>query len=228
MFGRLGYPRANQLVSYLLTFLLERTRRNPHHNGLPHSRRPRVHLQSNSPLCSPTQVYNTKARQKYTVSSVGIWEKIRRVFALVPERSSGIPLNPTYRNPSPASVPATAYTDPVTIPAADIAENPYWKRDVRRNYARTAVFRQSDVAGLLTLGSVANPRIGKGEEGAKQLVSVKSAEGQLADVLQDKSLAKAVLGEGGLPPVPLPGRRKLWTQDVEGSYPPGYPCRSFA
>jgi hypothetical protein len=163
--------------------------------------------------------------QKYTVGSVGIWEKIRRALAVDPNRSTGVPLNPTYRNPSPGSVPAVAYTDPVTAPAGDIAENPYWKRDVRRNYARVAVFKQSDVAGLLTLGSAAAPRIGKGEEGQKQLVAVKSEEGTLAKVLEQVN-AKEILDKDGLPP--RPGQGWSITENDYQSYGSRYPCRTFA
>lgn len=124
------------------------------------------------------------------------------------------------------SVSAVAYTDPVTAPAGDIADNAYWKRDVRRNYSRTAVFKQSDISGLLTLGSVVSPKIGKGEEGAKQLVAARSQEGTLAQVLEQQADArKEVLQANGLPP--LPGKALTWTQDIEGSYSSEYPCRSF-
>jgi len=90
------------------------------------------------------------------------------------------------------------------------------------------MFKQSDIVGLLQLGSVVNPRIGRGEEGKKQLVAVRSEEGTLAQVLE---LEKArvvgeVLGEDGLPP--LPGRRVNWKLDQEGSYSSEYPCRNFA
>lgn len=165
--------------------------------------------------------------QKYTVGSVGIWEKIRRAFAIDPNRSTGVPLNSHFRVPAPMSVPAVAYTDPVTTPAGDIADNPYWKRDVRRNYARTAVFKQSDISNLLTLGSVANPRIEKGDAGAKQLVAAQGLEeGKLAQVLE-KVPAKEVLQENGLPP--LPGKSLTWKfHENEGSYSTEYPCRSFA
>jgi hypothetical protein len=163
--------------------------------------------------------------QKYTVGSVGIWEKIRRFLAIDPNRSSGVPLNPTYRNPAPGSIPPTLYTDPVTLPAGDIADNPYWQRDVRRNYPRTAVFKQSDIAALLTVGSAAAPKIGKGEEGMKQLVAIKSEEGVLAKVLE-KVPAKEVLDTDGLPPRPGMGWRIAAKEDQ--SYPPQYPCRTFA
>lgn len=146
------------------------------------------------------------------------------MLAVDPERSSGIPLNPTYRNPAPASVPATGYTDPVTMPAADIAENPYWRRDVRRNYPRLSTFRQSDIAGLLSVGSVVNPRIKAGEAGAQQLIAIK--EGGSKGVLSlafEKDGGRAiseVLGPGGLPP--LPGTGVSWVLDNNEGFPGKY------
>lgn len=159
--------------------------------------------------------------QKYTVGSVGIWEKIRRLLAVDPERSSGIPLNPHFRNPAPASVPASTYTDPVTTPAADIAENPYWKRDTRRNYPQLSTFRQSDIAGLLTIGSASRPRIAVGAEGEKQLVAIKEggAKGVLSLAFEkggEKAISE-VLGAGGLPP--LPGNGVKWTLDASEGFP---------
>ncbi|KAI5813149.1 NADH-ubiquinone oxidoreductase 21.3 kDa subunit [Pyronema omphalodes] len=168
--------------------------------------------------------------KKYTVGSVGIWEKIRRFFAVDPNRSTGVPLNGTFRYPAPGSQRGLEFTDPVTIPAGDIAENPYWKRDVRRNYARTAVFKQSDIAGLLTLGNKEAPRIAKGKEGENQLVAVKQQEGILAKVIEEngKLAAKDVLKANGLPP--LPGFKVTWKEgDQDASYPKDqYPCRVFA
>jgi len=166
--------------------------------------------------------------KKYTVGSVGIWEKIRRLLVVDPNRSSGVPFNSSYRNPSPASVPPLSYDDPVTLPAGDIAENPYWKRDTRRNYSITSVMRQNDVAGLLTLGSAAAPRIADGSAGEKQLVEVKSQQGGvLATLLESKNkeVASEILGEGGLPP--LPGNPVTWVKDTENGFPPEYPCRTF-
>ena len=63
----------------------------------------------------------------------------------------------SFRNPPPAGVDPNAYDDPTTVPAADIADNPYWKRDVRRNYPNLSTITQSDTVGLLTMGSAAKP-----------------------------------------------------------------------
>ncbi|CUS13470.1 unnamed protein product [Tuber aestivum] len=150
--------------------------------------------------------------KKYTVGSRGIWEIIRRFLAVDPNRSSGVPLNPTFRNPGPGSFPAHEYTDPVTLPAADIAQNPYWQRDTRRNYPQLSTFKQSDVAVLLELGSAASPRIGVGQEGERQLVVVKE-EGEkgglpLAFEKGGERAVSEVLRADGLPP--LPGQGMTW------------------
>lgn len=93
------------------------------------------------------------------------------------------------------------------MPAGDLAENPYWKRDVRRSYPRLSVVNQGDVVGLLTVGSQAAPKddvLQIGDAGQKQLVEVKE-EGQrgLATFFKkDNKNMAGVLAPGGLPPMP--------------------------
>jgi hypothetical protein len=146
--------------------------------------------------------------QKYTVQSTGIWEVIRRTLAVDPTRSTGVPLNPQFRNPTPGALPPQSYDDPVTLPAADLADNPYWKRDVRRNYPQLSVFSQGDVAGLLTFGNKQAPKedvLQLGEAGEKQLIAAKQEgeeKGLAAHFEKDKSSVKSVLGPDGLPPLP--------------------------
>lgn len=146
--------------------------------------------------------------QKYTVQPQGFWARVSRLLAIDPNRSTGIPLNPMYRNPAPGSLDPKTYDEPTTVPAADLAENPYWKRDTRRRYPQTSVFKQADVVALLTVGSKAKPKedvLQIGDAGAKQLVSVRE-EGEkkgLAVFLQkQKSIGASVLGPDGLPPFP--------------------------
>lgn len=103
----------------------------------------------------------------------------------------------------------------MTTPAADIADNPYWKRDVRRAYPKLSTVTQADVVGLLTVGSAANPspKLLAGEEGTKQLVAVKhEGEKGLAAYFEREKTPTLVLGEDGLPPKPasfgqLPGKK---------------------
>ncbi|GJN67934.1 NADH-ubiquinone oxidoreductase-like protein [Purpureocillium lilacinum] len=177
--------------------------------------------------------------KKQTLQSTGIWETVRKAFAIDPNRSSGVPLNPWYRNPPPGSNDPLAYDDPVTIPAGDIADNPYWKRDHRRSYPKLSVMGQGDVVQLLTVGSAAAPKVELiGEAGQKQLVAAKQ-EGEtlgLAKALEKaapKDVAKDVFVDG-LPPLPSGQSLTSGAWDVhkyelteENSYPQGYPCRTF-
>ncbi|KAH6627147.1 NADH-ubiquinone oxidoreductase [Chaetomium sp. MPI-SDFR-AT-0129] len=146
--------------------------------------------------------------KKYTVQSVGIWERLRRATALDPNRSNGVPLNPYNRYPAPGSNDPKLIDDPVTIPAGDIADNPYWKRDARRNYPRHSVVGQAQQVALLTVGSAAQPRVELvGEEGSKALVAAEEAgkETGVAGYLESSGVeaAKRVLElTGGLPPLP--------------------------
>ena len=93
------------------------------------------------------------------------------------------------------------------MPAGDIAENPYWKRDVRRSYPKLSVVRQPDVVALLSVGSAAQPKEDKlqiGEAGKKQLVALKEEgeKGLSAFFEKEKSMAAGVLGPNGMPPLP--------------------------
>ncbi|KAG5925604.1 hypothetical protein E4U42_004128 [Claviceps africana] len=174
--------------------------------------------------------------KKQTVQSAGIWETLRRALALDPNRSNGVPLNPYYRNPAPGSNDPATYEDPVTVPAGDIADNPYWKRDHRRHYPRLSVMNQADVASLLTLGSAASPKVALiGEAGEKKLVAAQE-EGRtgLAKCLEKATgdVTKDVF-VNGLPPLPSGQSLAKGSWDVhayeltEESYPAEYPCRSF-
>ncbi|KAL2146219.1 hypothetical protein VTI28DRAFT_4798 [Corynascus sepedonium] len=178
--------------------------------------------------------------KKYTVQSTGIWERIRRATAIDPNRSNGVPLNPYNRNPAPGSNDPLKYDDPVTVPAGDIADNPYWKRDARRNYPRPSVIGQAQQVALLTVGSTAQPRVELiGEEGSKALVAAEESgkEVGIAGYLENAGVeaAKRVLDmTGGLPPLPsgqsLQGDKwdvYKYSLDTEQSYGEGYPCRTF-
>lgn len=143
--------------------------------------------------------------QKYTVQPKGIYGFINRVFALDPSRSSGVPMNPQFRNPPPGAVDPATYDDPVTVPAADLAENPYWKRDVRRRYPQLSTVTQADAVALLEVGSAAAPKQELiGEAGTKQLVAAQEdgAKGLSVAFERNTGLAKDVLGPGGMPPLP--------------------------
>ena len=145
-------------------------------------------------------------------------------------------MNPQYRNPPPGANPPEAYDDPVTVPAGDIAENPYYRRDMRRSYPRLSVVSQADVVGLLSLGSAAKPKedvLQIGDAGAKQLVQVKQEgeeKGLAALFEKDKKSVTSIFGPGGLPPFPSGasrlspegGRKYVMDEDGYEGYPDGY------
>ena len=95
------------------------------------------------------------------------------------------------------------YDDPVTLPAGDIAGNPYWQRDTRRAYPRISAVTQKDAVALLTVGSEAAPKQELvGEAGEKAVVAAES-EGDkgLASFLQQNQVGEEVL-INGMPPLP--------------------------
>lgn len=180
-----------------------------------------------------TEPVADRPQQKHTLQSHGIWEKLRRVLAISPERSNGVPLNPWFRYPAPGALEDVGkFEDVVTLPAGDIAGNPYWKRDHRRSHPQLSVLKQADVASLLAVGSAAAPKVELiGEAGEKQLVAAKEqgeTEG-LAKFLESapKDVAKDVF-VNGLPPLPSGQKLKTDKWDVydydlveEQSYPDG-------
>lgn len=144
--------------------------------------------------------------QKQTVQSTGIWETIRRAVSIDPNRSNGVPLNPYFRNPTPGAQDPHGYDDPVTVPAGDIADNAYWKRDSRRSYPQTSKFTQANVSGLLSVGSAAQPKVELiGEAGEKQLVAAREdgeALGLARHFERAPQAAAQDLFVNGLPPTP--------------------------
>ena len=130
-----------------------------------------------------------------------------------------------------------AYDDPVTTPAGDIADNPYWKRDHRRAYPQLSTVKQADVVALLTVGSAAQPKMDLiGEAGEKQLIAVKEeGETGLAQCLEKgtSSVAKDVFIDG-MPPLPSgqslhAGSWKVHQYELEeeNAYPEGYVSTVF-
>ena len=118
---------------------------------------------------------------------------------------------------------ANNYVDPQTVPAADIADNPYWKRDTRRQWPRQLVYTQQSVAGLLTLGNAAMPRISNGEAGTKELALIRDLK--LVDVLSDESKIMEILKRtNGLPPSTAVGGH-TWTLNESEGYPKGNPWK---
>ncbi|CAK7234700.1 hypothetical protein SCUCBS95973_009023 [Sporothrix curviconia] len=179
--------------------------------------------------------------QKQTLQSKGIWEAFRRLMAIDPNRSNGVPLNPYYRTPAPGAQDPLQITDPVTVPAGDIAGNPYWKRDARRNYPRLSTVNQADAVALLSVGSAAAPKVELiGEEGSKALVAATDAGKSqglgtfLASTSASAPTPATDFFVNGLPPLPSGQSLNSGAWDVhkyelleEQTYPEEYPCRTF-
>lgn len=175
---------------------------------------------------------------KYTSGSKGIWEKVRQFLVPVPNRSTGNPVANLYRAIPPGERVETArkYKDPATIPAGDIKDNAYHKRDYRRNYPRVQAFDQSKVSGLLKLGSAANPRISIGDQGSKELQPFTDPTQaiSLSTTLEsvNPSVVKGeLLGKEGEPIVAPSLNKFQWKilrQPEHGFYSEEYPCRIFS
>lgn len=174
--------------------------------------------------------------KKYTSRPTGIWEKVRQLLVLVPNRSSGNPLVLHFRAVPPGARIAEAkeYKDPVTVPAGDIKDNRYYKRDYRRDYPQVHGFDQTKISGLLTLGSAANPRVLVGNEGMKQLEQY--APGKHVSLATTLSTADLAVVNGGIlgiqgEPVVAPSMHKFKWKILEepehGMYTDEYPCRTF-
>lgn len=166
--------------------------------------------------------------------SKGIWEKIRQLLTPVPNRSSGNPIVAWYRMPTPGSrTEALTYTDPSTLPTNDIAANPYYGRDHRRHYPRIAYYDQSLTAGLIKLGSAANPRIADGNAGNQALTVVEQGQEHLTEVLAQtpkEIIFGEVLEKSGQPPIPPALHKKSWkilSASQSGMYDFKYPVRTF-
>lgn len=173
--------------------------------------------------------------KKYTTRSVGIWEKLRQLLVLVPNRSSGNPIVALYRQSPPGDRinDAKKYKDPVTLPAGDVVNNAYFKRDYRRNYPKLVGFNQTKVSGLLQLGSAEKPRISVGDKGTQELAVFQEKDVSLANTLSkvDPSVVKGeLLGKSGEPIVAPALRKFKWTilkEPQHGMYTDEYPCRIF-
>ncbi|GAA6010357.1 hypothetical protein JCM11491_006284 [Sporobolomyces phaffii] len=100
---------------------------------------PALHQAAAKPYADPFEFH--------TADETSLWNRVRKAIVVNPESSSGNPLPSKFRTPEPASRP-----EKFTVPsskASDVAENPYWKRDFRRNYPKTEVVTQGELAKLL-------------------------------------------------------------------------------
>ncbi|KAF9268868.1 21 kDa subunit of NADH dehydrogenase [Marasmius fiardii PR-910] len=147
----------------------------------------------------------------YHLAPKGFWKRFRDAVVVNPEISTGLPIQGVNRWPPPGSRPEK-YATPATK-ASDPAQNPYWKRDVRRAYPQLSVVTQAGLSSLLI------------EHSGNQTVAAPVAEGEAKDAkdgailtpreVMDLSAAIAtitastkVYTESKLPPkLPIPHKR---------------------
>jgi len=130
-----------------------------------------------------------------------------------PEISSGLPLPTVNRYPQPGSRPEK-YATPATK-ASDPAQNPYWKRDVRRAYPQLSMVTQEELSILLLQGpehqAVAAPAAGV-KEGDKSAVPATQSDAQDLTAAIATFAAGRRFTESKLPPS-LPTSFKRWTPE---------------
>ncbi|KAF9135879.1 hypothetical protein BGW39_010694 [Mortierella sp. 14UC] len=128
------------------------------------------------------------------------WNVVRKALTVNPKTSTGMPDPRIYRQPSPSGRPKPMIPDDPW--ANDIAENPYYGRDLRRNYPRLAVYSQEEVAGLIAAKEGIQIESGKAS-------LVKTGDGEdkveLTEIL--KNAKKELYSPSNLPPTP--GIRKV-------------------
>ncbi|KDQ57611.1 hypothetical protein JAAARDRAFT_58199 [Jaapia argillacea MUCL 33604] len=151
----------------------------------------------------------------YHLSPKGFWKKFRDVTVVNPEISSGIPIATLNRWPQPASRPER-YSTPATK-ASDPAQNPYWKRDVRRAYPQLSVITQTELSSLLLQQPENQSTITAPSEGQESSVPVVSKGVDLASTITSITSTRKVFTEAKLPPgLPIPHKRWI-PQETENA-----------
>jgi len=140
----------------------------------------------------------------YHLSPKGFWKKFRDAVVVNPEISSGLPIQGVQRYPQPGSRPER-YSTPATK-ASDPAQNPYWKRDVRRAYPRLSVVSQSELSSLMLEHSQAPSVAAPG--GSASVPAASAAPQELTAAIATISSGRAIYSESNLPPkLPTPFKR---------------------
>ncbi|PCH43875.1 NADH dehydrogenase 21 kDa subunit [Wolfiporia cocos MD-104 SS10] len=156
---------------------------------------------------------------RYHLSPKGFWKKFRDAVVVNPEISSGLPIQGIHRYPPPGSRPER-YSTPATK-ASDPAQNPYWKRDVRRAYPQLSVVTQTELSSLLIQHSQAQAVAApvEGQETDKSSVPTTSQQPlDLTEAIATISTAAKVYSESKLPPS-LPTPNKRWTPERTADAP---------
>ncbi|KAF9461271.1 NADH dehydrogenase 21 kDa subunit [Collybia nuda] len=142
----------------------------------------------------------------YHLSPQGFWKKFREVVAVNPEISTGLPIASVNRRPQPASRPEL-YSTPATK-ASDPAQNPYWKRDVRRAYPQLSVVTQSELSSFLIEHSGAQT-ISAPTPDSSDVPTALQPKLDLSEAITTITSVRKVYSDSKLPPV-LPVPYKRW------------------
>ncbi|KAF8941446.1 hypothetical protein EDD21DRAFT_99996 [Dissophora ornata] len=121
------------------------------------------------------------------------WNSVRKALTVNPKVTSGMPDAKVFRFVAPGGQPPTHV--PHDSLASDIAQNPYYGRDFRRNYPRLAVYSQEEVAGLIT---------------AKEALAIESGDSAVTKAAENVSLTEVLKSAksplytpANLPPIPV-------------------------
>ncbi|KLO19521.1 21 kDa subunit of NADH dehydrogenase [Schizopora paradoxa] len=151
----------------------------------------------------------------YHLSPKGFWKKFRDAVVVNPEISSGLPLASLNRYPQPGSRPEK-YATPATK-ASDPAQNPYWKRDVRRAYPQLSMVTQEELSTYL-LQTPEQPQV-EAPTDEKSAVPVQKAPAiDLTAAIATITSAKKVYSTSNLPPTP-PSSFKRWRPELAPDAP---------
>ncbi|KAI6026192.1 NUZM, NADH-ubiquinone oxidoreductase 21.3 kDa subunit [Pisolithus microcarpus] len=135
----------------------------------------------------------------YHVHPKGFWKK----FHIPPPGS----------RPEKYSTPASKASDP--------AQNPYWKRDVRRAYPQLSVVTQTDLATLLIQHSTANTIPAPSESSDTEKVELRSSKQETTDLAQAIATVTSqteVYSKATLPPS-IPTAFKKWRPELAPDAP---------
>jgi len=151
----------------------------------------------------------------YHLSPKGFWKKFRDAVAVDPAISSGLPLPAVNRQPPPGSR-LEKYSTPASK-ASDPAQNPYWKRDVRRAYPQLSVVTQSELSTLLIQHSGAAPELAapQGPDASAVPATPTPTPSQFVDLSEaigTISAARKAYSASSLPPTP-PTPFKRWVPE---------------
>ncbi|KAI9572207.1 NUZM, NADH-ubiquinone oxidoreductase 21.3 kDa subunit [Boletus coccyginus] len=142
----------------------------------------------------------------YHVHPKGFWKRFRDAVVVNPEISSGLPIPELNRYPQPGSRPEKYSTS--ATKASDPAQNPYWKRDVRRAYPQLSVVTQSDLSTLLIQHSQPHSVVAPKEGEVTQLPAKAPDAVDLTQAIDTIASISPLYTEANLPlKVPTPFKR---------------------